>query len=129
MATIGNDLPLGPTQIGSLAPGQEPPVATTLVPSQSPSKLDLPHRRSISFDTHRDVRLFSIGSTVSEHENFTQVCDEIEKHISKLVPKVYLMAGCASLDHSLKEVFYKTSFTNPLANTLALELEDDDFNY
>ena len=126
MATIGNDLPLGPTQIDSLAPGQDPPVATTLVPSQSPSKL---HRKSISFDTHRDVRLFSIGSTVSEHENFTQVCDEIEKHISKLIPQVYLMAGCASLDHSLKEVFYKTFFTNPLANTLALESETNDFNY
>ena len=39
------------------------------------------------------------------------------------------MAGCASLDHSLKEVFYKTSFTNTLANTLALELENNDFNY
>jgi hypothetical protein len=69
--------------------------------------------------------LFKIGSRVIEHKDFSQVCTEIEKHISKLVPKIYLMAGCASLDHSLKEVFYNASFTN----LLALELEDDDFNY
>ena len=43
--------------------------------------------------------------------------------------KVFLMVGCLGLDHSVKEIFYKTTYTNPLANTVALELETDDFNY
>jgi hypothetical protein len=129
MTNIDHGSPSDPTQLeSSLFPGQEPTFTTSLVPSQTSPKLDLP-ARSVSFDTHRDVRLYQLGSKVSEHENFTQVCTDIEKYISKLVPKVYLMAGCASIDHSLREVFYKTSFTNPLANMLALELEENDFNY
>ena len=126
LATVGNDLQLDPTQIDSLAPGQDPPVATTLVSSQSQSKL---HRKSISFDTKRDVRLFSINSKVSEHKDYTQVCDEVEKFISQFEPQVYLMVSCVGLDHSIKEIFYKTTFTNPLANPIALELESDDFYY
>ena len=31
-----------------------------------------------------------------------------------------LMPNCASIDHSLKEVFYQAFFTSPLANKLAL---------
>ena len=126
LATVGNDLQLDHTQIDSLAPGQDPPVATTLVSSQSQSKL---HRKSISFDTKRDVRLFSINSKVSEYKDHTQVCNEVEKFISQFEPQVYLMVSCVGLDHSIKEIFYKTTFTNPLANTIALELESDDFYY
>jgi hypothetical protein len=43
---------------GSLSPGQEPTFAPSLVPSQAWPKLDLIPRKSVSFDTHRDVRLF-----------------------------------------------------------------------
>ena len=75
------------------------------------------------------MRLFTLNSTVYEHKDFSQVCTAIEKHISELVPKTYIMADCARLDHSLREVFYQASFTNPLANLLALELEENDFNY
>ena len=125
-ATVINNLQLDPTQADSLAPGQDPPIAKTLVSSQSQSKL---HRKSISFDTKRDVRLFSINSKVSEYKDHTQVCNEVEKFISQFEPQVYLMVSCVGLDHSIKEIFYKTTFTNPLANPIALELESDDFYY
>ena len=75
------------------------------------------------------MRLFTLNSTVYEHKDFSQVYTAIEQHISELVPKTYIMANCASLDHSLREVSYQASFTNPLANLLALELEENDFNY
>ena len=39
------------------------------------------------------------------------------------------MANVASLDHSLKEVFYQSFFTSPLANRLAEDEEEDDFYY
>ena len=83
----------------------------------------------MSFDKHRDVRLFKPNSTVYQHSDFSQVCTSIEQHKSTLTPKVYIMVHCASIDHSLREVFYQASFTYPLANPLALEDEDSDFYY
>jgi hypothetical protein len=75
-STCPDDHLLGPWSVQSfnilLSPGQEPTFAPNLVPSQASPKLDLLPQRSVSFDTHRDVRLFMIGNTVSEHENFTQ---------------------------------------------------------
>ena len=81
------------------------------------------------YSINRDVRLFSPDSLVIEHSDFSQVCNDIGKHIFELVPTTYLMANCASIDLSLKEVFYQAFFTSPLANRLSLEEEEDDFNY
>ena len=83
----------------------------------------------MSFDTHRDVRLFTLESTVNEHKDFSQVCTDIENHVSELTPKTYLMANICSIDHSLREVFYKAYFTSPLANLLAEDEEHNDFYY
>ena len=83
----------------------------------------------MTFDAQRDVRLFTLDSKVEEHQTFTQVCTDIEQHISKLVPKTYIMASCASVDHSLREVFYEASFTSPLANLVALDQEEHDLYY
>ena len=66
---------------------------------------------------------------MNEHSDFSQVCTDIEHHISELEPKTYLMANICGIDHSLREVFYKASFTSPLANLLAQEDEKDDFYY
>jgi hypothetical protein len=113
----------------SLFPGQVLDFEPSLVPSETSPGLDPLPRKTVSFDTHRDVRLFTLDSTVNEHTDFSQVCTDFEQHISELVPRTYLMANCASIDHSLREVFYKASFTSPLANLLALEEEENDFNY
>ena len=107
------------TESSSL-PGQDPKLDLNLVPVGTSTESDLPPKRSVSFDINRDVRLFSPDSLVHEHRDFSQVCNDITKHISELVPTTYLMANCASIDHSLKEVFYQAFFTFPLANRLAL---------
>ena len=75
------------------------------------------------------MHLFCQDSLTTEFKDFTQVCSKISKHISGLKPKTYLMANVASLDHSLKEVFYQSFFTSPLANRLAEDEEEDDFYY
>jgi hypothetical protein len=124
MTNMDHCSPSDPAHLqSSLFPGHEPQLTTSLVLSQTPPELGLP-TRNVSFDTHRDVRLYQLGGKLSEYENFSQVCTDVETYISKIEPKVYLMASIASIDHSLKEVFYKASFTNPLANTMALELEE-----
>ena len=113
----------------SLLPGQDSESDLNLVPIGTSAGSDPLPRKSVSFDSHRDVRFFSLDSLVDEHSDFSQVCTDIEKYISELVPTTYIMANCASIDHSLKEVFYQAFFTSPLANRLALEEEEDDFNY
>jgi hypothetical protein len=117
-------LPFDPAHLqSSNFPGHEQQLTTSLVLSQNPPEVGLPNR-SISFDTHRDVRLYQLGGKLSEYENFSQVCTDVEEYVSKIEPRVYLMASIASLDHSLKEVFYHAAFTYPLANTVAQGLEE-----
>ena len=116
------------TESSSL-PGQDPKLDLDLVPVGTSTESDLPPKCSVSFDTTREVRLFSPDSLVSEHIDFSQVCATISKHISALKPTIYLMANCASIDQSLKDVFYQSFFTSPLANKLALIEEEDDFTY
>jgi hypothetical protein len=130
LAATDDSSPVGPahTESSSL-PGQESEFDPCLVPCETSPDSDLLPRKTVSFDIHRDVRLFTSDSTVYEHRDFSQVCTAIEQHISALVPKTYIMANCASIDHSLREVFYQASFTTPLANLLALEEEENDFNY
>ncbi len=130
LATTVDGLPVCPAHNkSSLFPGQVLDFDPCLVQSETSPGLDPIPRKTVSFDTHRDVRLFTLDSTVNEHRDFSQVCTDIEHHISELVPKTYLMANSASIDHSLREVFYKASFTSPLANLLAEEEEDNDFYY
>jgi hypothetical protein len=130
LATTVDGLPVGPAHTkSSLFPGQVSEFNHSLVPSETSPELDPLPRKTVSFDSHRDVRLFTLDSTVYEHRDFSQVCTALEQHISELVPKTYIMANCASIDHSLREVFYQASFTSPLANLLALEEEENDFNY
>ena len=113
----------------SLLPGQESNSGPCLVPSEHPPRSGTLPKKTVSFDTHRDVRVFTPYSTVYQHSDFTQVCSSIKQHKSTLTPIVYIMAQCASIDHSLKEVFYKASFTTPLANPIALEDVNSDFYY
>ena len=91
-----------------------------LVPVGTSTESDPPKKSSVTFDRNRDVRLFSRDSLVTEHKDFTQVCATISKHISELKPTTYLMTNIASIDHSLKGIFY---------NKLALIEEEDDFTY
>ena len=123
---IEPNLQLDPTQADLLAPGQVPDLTKSLVSSESQSQLQV---KTVSFDSRRDVRLFEVNSKVSDYIDQTQVCTEVEQFMAQFEPKVFLMVGCLGLDHSVKEIFYKTTYTNPLANTVALEDETDDFNY
>ena len=116
------------TECSSL-PGQDLELDLNLVPVGTSTESVLPLKRSVTFDEQRVVRLYSPDSLVIEHRDFTQVCANISKHLSTLKPTTYLMANCASIDHSLKEVFYQSFFTSPLANKLALIKEEDDFTY
>ncbi len=79
-----------------------------LVPFGTSTESVLPLKR-VTFDEQRDVRLFSQDSLTIEYRDFTQVCADISKHLSTLTPTTWLMANCASIDHSLKEVFYRLS--------------------
>ena len=130
LATTVDGLPVCPAHNkSSLFPGQVLDFDPCLVQSETSPGLDPIPRKTVSFDTHRDVRLFTLNSTVNEHSDFSQVCTDIEHHISELEPKTYLMANICGIDHSLREVFYKASFTSPLANLLAQEDEKNDFYY
>jgi hypothetical protein len=129
LATTVDGLPVCPAHNSSLYPGQVQNVSESLVPSEASPGLDPSPRKTVSFDTHRDVRLFALDSTVNEHRDFSQVCTDIENHVSELTPKTYLMANICSIDHSLREVFYKAYFTSPLANLLAEDEELNDFYY
>ena len=129
LATTVDGLPVCPAHKSSLYPGQVQNVSESLVPSEASPGLDPSPRKTVSFDTHRDVRLFALDSTVNEHRDFSQVCTDIENHVSELTPKTYLMANICSIDHSLREVFYKAYFTSPLANLLAEDEEINDFYY
>ena len=114
------------TKCSSL-PGQE--LDSDSVPVWTSTELDPPRKRTVTFDRVRDVRLFSQDSLTIEHKDFMQVCAKISKHISELKPTTYLMANVASIDHSLKEIFYQSFFTSPLANKLALIEKEYDYSY
>ena len=129
LATTVDGLPVCPAHNSSLFPGQVQHVSEILVRSEASQGLDPSSRKAVSFDTHRDVRLFTLESTVNEFRDFSQVCTDIENHISELKPKTYLMANICGIDHSLGEVFYKASITSPLANLLAEDEESNDFYY
>ena len=111
----------------SKLPGQE--LENYSVHVRSSIVLHPPRQRVISFDKVRDIRIFSQDSLTTEFKDYTQVCLQIDRYKSKLKPVTYLMANVASLDHSLKEVFYQSSFTSPQANRLAQIEEEDDFSY
>jgi len=96
---------------------------------RSSTVLHPPRLRVISFDKIRDIRIFQQDSLTTEFKDYSQVCDHIARYKASLRPVTYLMANVASLDHSLKEVFYQSLFTSPHANKLALIEEEDDFSY
>ena len=108
-------------------PGQDPSNLAS-VPSE-PQSGPCTRSKKVTFDPYRDVRVFTPSSTVYEYSDLTQIEEQVEKHKSTLIPVLYFMPQCLGLDHSFKEIFYKSSFTTPLANTLALEDEIDDFYY
>jgi len=96
---------------------------------RSSNVLHPPRLKVISFDKVRDIRIFQHNSLATEFKDYSQVCNTIDNYKASLRPVTYLMATVASLDHSLKEVFYQSLFTSPHANKLALIEEEDDFSY
>ena len=118
MSTNTNGSPEIPAQPDhSKLPGHE--LENYSVHVRSSNVLHPPRLRVISFDKVRDIRIFHKDSLTTEFKDYTQVCSQIARYKSSLKPITYLMANIASLDHSLKEVFYQSSFTSPQANRLA----------
>ena len=98
--------------------------------SKEPVHLDPQVKKVVKFANTRDICLFTQKAQSTDLQQiFSQVCSKVESSLKQLKPTLYIMPQVCSLDHSLKEVFYKAYFTSPTANILAIEEEEDNFYY
>ena len=107
-----------------LIPEQKTNFIPALVDQDDSQESDLP-KKVVKFSAKRNLRLFS--ENTDTFSDISQVCSKVEASIQSLKPTVYLMSQVCGIDHSLKEVFYTAYYTSPVANTLAILEEENDF--
>ena len=93
--------------------------------STSSRQEDVPTNKtkSVSWDTELTVKFINQNSPEEESQTYQQVC--INQDEVALDPVIYVMTNASTIDYSLREFFYKTYFTRPMAsNTIEEENED-----
>ena len=125
--------PVGPTLSDSLLIPEQLDSIPSLVQqddSKEPVHLDPQVKKVVKFANTRDICLFTQDAPSTDlQQTFSQVCSKVESSLKQIKPTLYIMSQVCSLDHSLREVFYRVYFTSPTANKLAVEEEEDDFYY
>jgi hypothetical protein len=90
----------------------------------SSEKEDVPtNRKSVSWNTNLTIKFINKDSQEEESSTYQQVCINQDEVV--LTPVIYVMTNASTLDYSLRDFFYKTYFTRPMAsNTIEEEIED-----
>jgi hypothetical protein len=90
----------------------------------SSKKEDVPtNKKSVSWNKNLTIKFINKDSPEEESSTYQQVC--INQDEVLLTPVIYVMTNASTLDYSLREFFYKTYFTKPVAsNTIEEEIED-----
>ena len=88
------------------------------------AKKNVPHKKkSVSWKTNLQVKLFHEYSPTEDSVTYQQVCFDVNDHENTAV--VYIMCHAATLDFSIREFFYSTHHTKPEASNA---IEGDDFD-
>ena len=120
-----DDSPVPPVLSDSLLlPEQADNVTPNIVEQEASLEKDLKHKK-VKFSKHQHVRIFS--EQIGNSSDSTQVCSKVEQEMKELKPVVYLMSTVCGIDHSTKELFYRTLHSSPMANPIALIPDENDF--
>jgi hypothetical protein len=85
-----------------------------------------PKKKSVSWDKHLTIKLFHENFPEEDSVTYQEVC--FDKNELVTTPIVYVMCNAATLDFSMREFFYSTHSTKPMASNV-IEREEIDEIY
>ena len=77
----------------------------------------------MTWDTNLTIGYFNQNSPEEEIQTHRQVC--INQDEVALNPVIYVMTSASTIDYSLREFFYKTYFSKPMAANIIEEENED----